>query len=285
MDTNQALTLLKEKNWKLLFKVLEDDIIFEELISDNIFKEIFERNLIPEFLNNVNCETEEHFLYLSKLNDIHNSTTKNFTLSNKQHLQLTLELLKSNRDYHLAKMHPENPICKEIIEEYHKIEEKKSKKESDSAILISKLEIQEFTSTNQIFSKKSIFKSPQELEFYNAAKKVFKGMIILPNAALSTVIPSILIGPEIKYNKWFYLTTTIDCVVVETKTFIPIYFFELDSKIHDLEDQKEKDEVKNTLINAAGHKLYRIRKKEFENHEKSFEYFELYLRKLINKGH
>lgn len=284
MDTNQALMLLKDRKWKELFKVLENDSVFMELMSDNIFKQIFEQNLIPEILNNENSENEEHYLYLSQLHNIHNSITKNFTLNNEQHLQLTLELIKKNRDYHLAKHHPENSICREIIEEYTEIEVKKSKDESDKAILKKKLEIHEFEATNQVFSNGSIFKSPQELEFYNAAKKVFDGYLILPNAALSTVIPSILIGPEISYDKWFYLATTVDCVIVETNSFFPIHFFELDSKGHDLEGQKERDKVKNTLINAAGYKLHRIRKKEFKSNQKSSEYFEVYLKKIKNEG-
>lgn len=284
MDTNQALALLKDKKWKELFTVLENDFVFSDLINDSVFKELFERYLIPEILTNLNVENEEHFLILSKLHNIHNSTQKNFKLNNEQHLQLTLELIKINRDYHLAKHHPENPICREIIEEFEEISKKKSKEDSESAILKKKLDIQEFKETNQIFSNGSIFKSPQELEFYNAANKVFEGYLILPNAALSTVLPSILFGPEVKYDNWFYLTTTVDCVIVETKLFSPIHFFELDSKRHDSEEQKEKDKIKNNLITAAGHKLHRIRKREFEGNAKSSEYFEVYLRKIKNEG-
>jgi hypothetical protein len=284
MDTNQALALLKDKNWKGLFTVLENDFVFKELMNDSFFNKTFERYLIPEILTSLNAENEEHFLILSKLNDIHNSKKKNFKLNNEQHLQLTLELVKINRDYHLAKHHPENPICREIIEAYELIAERKSKEDSESAILNKKLDIQEFKDTNQVFSNGSIFKSPQELEFYNAANKVFDGYLILPNAALSTVLPSILFGPEIKYDNWFYLTTTVDCVIVETKSFFPIHFFELDSKRHDSEDQKEKDKIKNKLITAAGYKLHRIRKKEFESNAKGSAYFELYLRKIKNEG-
>ncbi len=284
METNQALALLKDKKWNELFTVLENDFVFSDLINDSVFKELFERYLIPEILTNLNVENEEHFLILSKLHNIHNSTQKNFRLNNEQHLLLTLELIKINRDYHLAKHHPENPICREIIEEFEEIAKKKSKVDSESAILKKKLDIQEFRETNQIFSNGSIFKSPQELEFYNAANKVFEGYLILPNAALSTVLPSILFGQEVKYDNWFYLTTTVDCVIVETKSFSPIHFFELDSLRHDSEEQKEKDKIKNNLITASGHKLHRIRKREFESNAKSSEYFEVYLRKIKNEG-
>lgn len=281
MEPNDALILLSKKKWADVFLLMENQRTYKKLMSDSIFSSVFHDYFIPELLNNQEFSTEERHLYLSKVNDLHKAKSNSFLLTKEQHLELTLELLKQNPDYHLAKQFPKHPYCKEIIEQHNKKEKAKSDIIREEFILRNKLNIVEFEATGQVFSKDSILKSPQELEFCNAAIKVFEEYLILPNAALSTVVPSEIIPNNLKYDKWFYLTTTVDLVIVECNSFKPIYFFELDSKKHDEEHQQKKDKVKNLIINESGFKLHRVRKRENVD---STDYFEIWLRKIKNEG-
>lgn len=260
MDYNDVLILIQKKEWQNLLSVLKDNQIFDSLISDSIFRDLFHTYFIKEILNDVDNSKEDKILELAAIYNFHKSTSYKFSLPQDEHEKLIVKLVEITGDYLYAKEYPDNPICKVIISQHLKEEEEKSKFIQDNFELKENLEIVEFEKNEKALLSKSIFNSPQEIEFYNAAKTVFQEEIILPNAALSTVITNEVLHKLENQEKWLFLTTTVDFVIVNNQTFQPMYFFELDSSYHDTPQQIIKDNLKNKLISGFGYKLYRTRK-------------------------
>lgn len=273
MTREYALKLISEKSWDELLTGLKNDKIFASLIEDQIFKNLFDKYFINEFLSDNNTYTNKNSTELHAIHIFHNSSSYNFRLNENDYNKLVLRLVETTNDYNFAKELPDNPLCQQIIIEYQKNLSLLSNNTRNNYQINSNLDISK-TAPSQKANITSIFKSPQELEFYQAAKEVFNAEIILPNVALSVILNSTILESLTKEEKWLFLTTTIDLVIVETVNFYPIFFFELDSKFHDDPQQLAKDKIKNRLISGEGHKLFRLRKRENKN---MFETFKLLL--------
>ena len=280
MERDDALTLIRQKDWNNLLKELKNNQVFDSLIKDEIFKELFKKYFIDELLNDIENTNQDKILELSAIFNFHKSDSYKFSLQKNEYQKLVLKLVEITGDYIYAKEYPENPVCRKIILNYEKDEEEKSKFIKDNYELKKNLNIIEIDS-KQICLDNSIFNSPQEIEFYNAARQVFQEEILLPNAALSTVLDDEILNKLEKQERWLFLTTTVDFVIVENQTYMPIYFFELDSKHHDSPNQIIKDKIKDKLISEAGYKLFRVRKNISGDKSK---YFLKWLRKIKNGG-
>jgi len=107
----------------------------------------------------------------------------------------------------------------------------------------------------------SLFKSAQEAAFFHALRTVFQTYTPYPNVALSSLIDFEAIrhrlAPE---ERDYFFKGIVDCVLFDPHDdYRPVHFFELDSGHHDAPDQQAKDAVKDRIIAAAGHRLYRVR--------------------------
>lgn len=264
LERDGILKLIMEKNWSVLLEFLKDNEKFEKLSNDSIFINLFNQYFIDEILN----DPDGKILELTAIYNFHKSSNYNFNLTEGNFKKLIIILVNSSAEnIKYAKEFPDDEICKKIIEEYNlDINEK-----------VKENELQQKFSVNQIIKKSdesfviSIFKSPQEKEFYFAAERIFNDCILLPNIALSSVINNNVIDKLEKNKKWHFLSTTIDLVIIDKVNFKPIHFFELDSSFHDTEEQKLKDKIKNDLITEAGHEIIRIRKKTGEESIEDFE--------------
>ena len=194
-------------------------------------------------------------LELTALYNFHKSSNYYFYLTEENFKKLTLILVDSSTEnIKYAKEFPDEEICRKVIEAYIRNVDEKVKETE----LQQKFKVNEITKKSDESFVVSIFKSPQEKEFYFAAEKIFNDYILLPNIALSSVINNNVIDKLEKNKKWHFLSTTIDLVIIDKIEFKPILFFELDSSYHDTDEQKSKDKIKNDLITEAGHKIIRI---------------------------
>jgi very-short-patch-repair endonuclease len=75
-------------------------------------------------------------------------------------------------------------------------------------------------------------------------------------------------------TKTFFQYSTLDLCIVDSKTFKPKFFIELDSSWHDTPKQIENDKMKDEIFHEAGIKLHRLRKKHNTSMQ---EVFELYI--------
>ena len=107
----------------------------------------------------------------------------------------------------------------------------------------------------------SMFKSPQEENFHKAIREVFPTFNPVANVAFSTFISfdSIKFRLSNKEQEYFK-KAVLDCVVYDNlDNYKPKYFFELDSKYHDIDYVKFLDKMKNLFFEISNIELMRIR--------------------------
>lgn len=69
----------------------------------------------------------------------------------------------------------------------------------------------------------------------------------------------------------YFLKSIVDCVVFDPRNkYKPVFFFEMDSKYHDSENQQKKDRWKDRFFSLAGKHLYRVRPLSKEVGRKEF---------------
>ncbi len=82
---------------------------------------------------------------------------------------------------------------------------------------------------------KEVCNSPQEKELYLAAQNKLNKVILLPNAALSTIIASKVCALLDREASTFFFKSTVDLCILDQSTYMPIFSVALDSSWHDLE--------------------------------------------------
>lgn len=107
----------------------------------------------------------------------------------------------------------------------------------------------------------SLFKSPQEADFFRAVRAAFPTFTPYPNVALSSLVDFEALRTRLSPDeRAYFFKATVDCVVFDPHDdYRPVYFFELDSRHHDDPTQQERDDWKDRIIASAGHRLYRLR--------------------------
>ena len=159
--------------------------------------------------------------------------------------------------YERAKNCHDDDLCRSVIEQYEKLPPKRFIHSQSGSV-----QIVENKNIAPDDGRRSLFKSPQEKEFFDAVREVYPQFIVYPNVAVSTVIDFDNVKDKLTdAEKRYFFSAIIDCVVFDYHDLcMPKYFFELDSSYHDEPAQMKKDEYKNNILSAAGQKLHRIRK-------------------------
>lgn len=110
----------------------------------------------------------------------------------------------------------------------------------------------------------SLFKSQQEADFFLAAREVYATYFVYPNVALSALVDYDAIKEHLTGDeRQYFFRGLVDCVVFDQHDgYRPLYFFELDSALHDTDAQRTKDRHKERILALAGQRLHRIRKRD-----------------------
>lgn len=162
-----------------------------------------------------------------------------------------------HKTYKLAMNFPDDENCQTIIRDYENSIPKKILHSQNKIV-----QIIENKNLSLIDGRRSLFKSAQEKEFFDAVRVVYPQFIVYPNVAVSSILNfesiKTLLSDE---EKNYFFMAIVDCVVFDyQQLYLPKYFFELDSLYHDEPTQMRKDEYKNNIFSAAGQKIHRIRK-------------------------
>lgn len=159
--------------------------------------------------------------------------------------------------YDCAKFYAEHPACAEVIAAFEANQPKIVAHSQSQQINVAEMPV-----ASEIDHTTSLFKSQQEIDFFLALRDVFPMYTVYPNVALSTVISYSGIKAGLSgEEKDYFFKGIVDSVVVDHHdNYKPVFFFELDSAFHDIEERRRKDELKNRIVGLAGKKLYRIRR-------------------------
>lgn len=204
---------------------------------------------------------ERHMRTLETFYILH--TERKHQLSQEKFRIVVVELVKlwRNKDlkqaYARAKQFANDDLCREVIKEY---EDSIPKQVLHSQSRI--IQVTENKNISKIDRSRTLFKSLQEREFFDAVRETFVMFTVYPNVALSSIIEFNLIRDVLSSaEKDFYFKGIVDCVVFDhQELYQPKFFYELDSIYHDNPEQKQKDKYKDNIFSAAGQKLYRIRR-------------------------
>jgi len=232
------------------------------LIVDPNFLYVFNLYFVNELITADDRENEDYIMILTSVHLFHKSESHEFKLLKEEHKKVVLKLVGLTKDIDLARLFPDEQSCRILIDEHNQKEDTNIKTTKDDHRLNQTFNIDEHESVSDESFAISIFKSPQEKDVYTAAAVVFEESKLLPNAALSTFINNNVLSRLTKSEGWYFLSTTVDLVIVDSHTFLPTHFIEIDSSFHDEPEQKRKDKLKNKLITEAGFKLIRIRQKK-----------------------
>lgn len=198
IDREKVFVLIEKKQWNTLLSILKDNKVFQELSEDMVFMNVFNKYFIDEILSdNANGGNKDKLLEMSAIYNFHKSKDYNFKLTEANFKKLILLLVDETKNVHYAKEFPEEEKCKNLLQKFNSDINQKSKSFQEDYELDQKFNLNEIIEQSEESFVISIFKSPQELEFYFAAQKVFPNEILLPNAALSTVINNnVYSGPQ-----------------------------------------------------------------------------------------
>lgn len=233
--------------------------------------------IASEYIRYIPTEKPVLILDLSqKLITLNRTGSVAFSLEHLINIErLTISALDDEGAYSFAKgfaLH--SPEAKEILKRKDIKNKPAPKKETDNPSIVNKISRLDWLTP--------LFKSTQELEFYQALKGVYPNYFIYPNVALSNIFnfDDIRQVTNSKQQDYFF-KAVIDFVVYDPSDFhVPKYFFEVDSHYHDSSKAKAKDKMKDDIFKSGNIPLYRIRLEEFTNtprHE-----FTLKIKELVN---
>lgn len=254
MDREQVFQWLQKKDFKSLIsffktgqKTVDEDPILQTAVG------LFFTELISSSRNTENGDTGGIF---NQLYMLHHG--KFFTFQDNQLELIVIQLCERTKNleeaFFYASKFPNNPICSKIISEYNENKPEEVQHSQNEKIQVNEVKVNAQNLT------KSIFNSKQERLLFFAIINCFPNYFIYPNVALSTIINSTLVDQVIEQpEKRFFFNSTVDFVIIDQfNDFKPVFAIELDSEWHRLNNQKERDEMKNRIFKAAGLPLYRI---------------------------
>lgn len=159
--------------------------------------------------------------------------------------------------YDRAKNCPNDELCQSVIKQYENSIPKQVVHSQSGVVRV--VENKNISNND---GRRTLFKSPQEKEFFDAVRDVYPQFIVYPNVAISSIIEFDAVKEKLSNEeRSYFFMAIVDCVVFDYhQLYLPKYFFELDSSYHDNPTQQKKDECKNNILSAAGQKLHRIRK-------------------------
>ena len=265
-----CLMHLQNGNWMELNRILSDNQNATEIASSSTFM-VFENYFIDELKRHETETNEDQLIVASRLFQIHRYENSTFQFSEEALLKLAKYLFEKSPNATYAAYLKDEPDAVEFLERHKKDTQETIDKNRISASLNVKI-----GNKGQLRFDKEIFNnSPQEKELFYAASKVCPNSILLPNTALSTIInPKVCQFLDNRTTDFFY-KSTLDLCIVNSETYMPEFFIELDSSWHDKPRQIEKDKMKDEIFEKAGLTLERLRK--IENKEIT-EIFKLYIK-------
>lgn len=157
----------------------------------------------------------------------------------------------------IARFRPDLPVCASVLAQFGAPDRRM---EDFGTLRTGTAELHHAT----VSAGRSIFRSPRERAFHEAAVRAFAGDLVVPNVALSAALDYDRLRARLSAaERRYFFTALVDCIVFgRTQGYLPTHFFELDSPIHDDHKRAEKDALKDRIVALSGHRLVRIRPEE-----------------------
>lgn len=107
---------------------------------------------------------------------------------------------------------------------------------------------------------KPVFNSQREFIIYQAMTQLCPNHLVFPNCSLQSIISFERIKELVTEDEFsYYMKASVDIVVVNSITYLPMLAIEVDSVWHDTEKQQKNDQKKDRIFAAAGIPFMRLR--------------------------
>lgn len=254
--------LLYEQQWAALLDVVHQH--HEAIADDALLNRATETFLATFFDHLARAESSAFAESLEKLFLLH--TGRFYTLSEARFERVIEALVTVHSDrpeaaLGYARYCPENAHCAAVLRQ-HAPWEPASVPHTQEA----HLDLTTSPPLTDTDATTSLFKSQQEAAFFLAVREVYATYFVYPNVALSCLIDYERIKEHLTGDqRQYFFRGLVDCVVFDQHDgYRPLYFFELDSPLHDTDARQTKDRHKERILALAGQRLYRIRKRDAE---------------------
>lgn len=184
-----------------------------------------------------------------------------FLILPSAHFQRVVELLVEGNESRpeaalaYAQYCPESPVCRAALEQLGAPVRRRVHHDREGSI--------EVVTTHSLAQEatRTLLRSSQEECLFQALREIYPTHLVYPNVALSAVLDFEVIESRLsRKERQFFFRGLIDCVVFDFQPGLkPLFFFELDSPLHDDSERQERDRLKDRILAAAGQHLFRIR--------------------------
>jgi len=266
MDREELFQALHKKEFQRIITLLKTGKdLAQDTVAQGAISHFFNELLTP---GNLPTGSDPDYIF-TQLHMLHEG--KFFFFPDHQLEVIVTYICKTSTNpsetYDLAKKYPTFPLSSAIIKHHEDNAPREMNHTQTEQITVKAI------AGGLVNLTTSIFNSKQERLFFVALRNCFPNHFIYPNAALSTIINTTLVKDILGPNELkFFYNTTVDFVLIDQfDDFKPVLAIELDSEWHRLNNQNEKDVIKNKIFKAAGLLLFRI---EHFSKYKSLDEFE-----------
>ncbi len=267
IDQERVYRLLYEKQWGALLDAVYNH--HQTLHTDPLLAHAVE-TFIATFFDHLDDDLRPFADLLEKLFLLH--TGGFYPLPEARFDQVVEALVTLHADrpetaLGYARFRPDNPRCAALLRQYAPPEP-----EPVAHTQTALLDLAISPPLSETDATISLFKSQQEIDFFMAVREVYATYFVYPNVALSCLIDYACIKDDLtSEERTYFFRGIVDCVVFDQhEGYRPLYFFELDSTLHDTDARRIKDRYKDRILALAGQHLHRIRKRHTDTGRAEF---------------
>jgi Protein of unknown function (DUF2726) len=254
--------------------ILSSDPVFRQAV-DTFIKAFLSSQKGPSFSAPIDASISERILLFHAANRIRLQTPD---LQMLVHRSLHYWQSDVSRSVGLAKLLPDDPVCQTILNESD------LSQRAVGGIAVTERSTERSTETSTGKGTETppgnlsrpallpLFKSHQEKEFYHAVRSFYPQQLIGVNVSIHAVVNLDLVRAQLtnRERNYFY-KALLDCVVYNIDDeYRPMIVFEIDSPLHDDQNQIERDALKDRILAVAGLRLVRIRPDQSRTNRRQF---------------
>lgn len=259
IDHEAFYQLLYEKQWAALLDAVHRH--HDAVAADALLGRAVETFVASFFEHLAAAGPDDHADALEKLFLLHTGGFYTLPDAPFEHVIEALVTLHADRPeaaLGYARFCPENERCAAVLKE-HTPTQPEPVSHTQQAVL----DLAVSPPLSETDATTSLFKSQQEADFFLAVREVYATYFVYPNVALSCLIDYDAVQGHLTGNeRQYFFRGIVDCVVFDQHDgYRPLFFFELDSVLHDADAQRAKDRLKERILALAGQRLHRIRKR------------------------
>lgn len=258
VDHETVYRLLLQERWSELLDLVHRrrlDVAEDQLLKHAV--DVFASTFVERIENGetASLKADLEKLFLLHVGGFHSLQPREFEAVLTALVEMHAERPEAAAGY--ARHLPEHPLCAAVLERYDVRQEVDHEQRG-------RIDLHETRPSDAVDHTVPLFKSAREIDFYMAVREVFATYLVYPNVAISSLLDFDGLKEALSSEeRAYFFRGIVDCVVFDQHGgYHPLYFFEIDSALHDEERRQSKDAMKDRILSAAGQRLHRVRPRD-----------------------